>query len=638
MSQRSVVIPTDSNLPPSTAAHLHGKYYYVSYTTCEIKGISQHDLIDVGLSTQGNRYILSIIDLFTKYGIGVPIPDKKGVTVLKAFIERWAIGEGRVPEVLLTDQGKEFCNEHFQKFAELVQMKHITTKGYNSRANGCVERFNKTLMHTIKKQNAVAAEWDDQVPFAVYAYNSVVHKTTGDSPMFLMYGRDAKGGLEKIGDDACGVSYVDMDEYKNLLVQELNKAYAFVKEHALQEQQEHKVLFDAKHRISQKSYPQPGARVLVEIPSEKMGARYPKLTNKWRGPYRVIACSENSATLIPVAGSDREILKVPFENLRNIPQQMDNTPVETKKGRARLRHTFKHKDLKRDDVTMLVQKRLPMFPEMPTDDAWGILGQCPTLSLWVKDIVSWKDAFDLQYAMTLEKCLGTELLQSMSSMVFCFPGVELKSVALALKHVKLLKDEDTVAERIRKNLETTEVNVAVFVIPFSTSEQSKDSWQEAIHAVPKEIDVIVVFSHVTQFDHAKGETFTQLVKELYRLDGKINVLGPDFIVTFNLNRTLLNVSDRSNCLKYWEDLVRKAVARPAAAGRALLVRIVKEEKIIWPHLKLATLEPVETNQSAATEATGASGSGFGPIRAHNSRGSRSGSYGLGSYSKFRHNR
>ncbi|EFP06045.1 hypothetical protein CRE_09881, partial [Caenorhabditis remanei] len=116
--------------------------------------------------------------------------------------------------------------------------------------------------------------------------------------------------------------------------------------------------------------------------------------------------------------------------------------------------------------------------------------------------------------------------------------------------------------------------------------------------------------------------FTQLVKELYRLDGKLTVLGPDFTVKFNLNRTLLNVSDRSNCLKYWEDLVR----------------IVKEEKIIWPHLKLATLESVDTSQSAATEATGASGSGFGPIRAHNSRGSRSGSCGLGSYSKFRHNR
>ncbi|EFO85130.1 hypothetical protein CRE_21452 [Caenorhabditis remanei] len=101
--------------------------------------------------------------------------------------------------------------------------------------------------------------------------------------------------------------------------------------------------------------------------------------------------------------------------------------------------------------------------------------------------------------------------------------------------------------------------------------------------------------------------------------GRTNVVEY-FTVKFNLNRTLLNVSDRSKCLKYWE----------------VVERIVKEEKIIWPHLKLETLESVENNQT--DEATGASGSGFGPIRAHNSRGSRSGSYGLGSYSKFRQNR
>ncbi|EFP13135.1 hypothetical protein CRE_07702 [Caenorhabditis remanei] len=99
------------------------------------------------------------------------------------------------------------------------------------------------------------------------------------------------------------------------------------------------------------------------------------------------------------------------------------------------------------------------------------------------------------------------------------------------------------------------------------------------------------------------------------------VLGPDFTVKFNLNRTLLNVADRSTCFQYWE----------------ILARIVKEEKIIWPHLKLAISESVETTQTDA--ATGASGSGFGPIRAHDmSRGKKLGSYGLGSYSKFRQHR
>uniref|UniRef100_A0A8R1ELC7 RNA-directed DNA polymerase n=1 Tax=Caenorhabditis japonica TaxID=281687 RepID=A0A8R1ELC7_CAEJA len=190
------------------------------------------DLIDVGLSTQGNRYILSIIDLFTKYAIAVPIPDKKAETVVKAFIERWALGEGRIPDTLWTDEGKEFENSHFQQLCKMLQIKKVSTKGYNSRINGCVERFNKTIIHIIKKRSSVSMEWDDQIPFATFAYNSVMHRTTGESPMFLMHGRDSKHPIFMEGEDAAGIVYSDCDEYKTVLTQELLKAHRLAKEHA----------------------------------------------------------------------------------------------------------------------------------------------------------------------------------------------------------------------------------------------------------------------------------------------------------------------------------------------------------------------------------------------------------------------
>uniref|UniRef100_A0A8R1IKH7 Integrase catalytic domain-containing protein n=1 Tax=Caenorhabditis japonica TaxID=281687 RepID=A0A8R1IKH7_CAEJA len=87
------------------------------------------DLIDVGLSVQGNRYILTILDLFTKYGTAVPIPDKTSKTVLKAFTERWALGEGRIPHTLLTDQGKEFDNGMFQQFTRMLKIRHEMYQG-----------------------------------------------------------------------------------------------------------------------------------------------------------------------------------------------------------------------------------------------------------------------------------------------------------------------------------------------------------------------------------------------------------------------------------------------------------------------------------------------------------------------------
>uniref|UniRef100_A0A1I7UWV7 RNA-directed DNA polymerase n=2 Tax=Caenorhabditis tropicalis TaxID=1561998 RepID=A0A1I7UWV7_9PELO len=291
------------------------------------------DLVDVGLSIQGNRYMLTIIDLFTKYGTAVPIPDKRAETVLKAFTERWAIGEGRIPEKLLTDQGKEFDNELFSHFTKLMNIEHVMTKGYNSRANGCVERFNQTIEGIIKKKSPMPMEWDDQVAFAVYAYNSIVHKTTGETPMFLMYGRDSKVPLQKEGNGAGGICYAEVDEYKHLLTNALEKAHQLAREQAAQEYEEHKKFFDEKHKTSCRKYPQPGSRVLVEIPSEKLGARCPKLVNKWKGPYRVISVTKNSATVAPIIGDSKKILEIPFDNLRIVPPEMENVPIETKKGR-----------------------------------------------------------------------------------------------------------------------------------------------------------------------------------------------------------------------------------------------------------------------------------------------------------------
>uniref|UniRef100_A0A8R1DWG4 Uncharacterized protein n=1 Tax=Caenorhabditis japonica TaxID=281687 RepID=A0A8R1DWG4_CAEJA len=97
-------------------------------------------------------------------------------------------------------------------------------------------------------------------------------------------------------------------------------------------------MFDQKHKTNSRQYPLPGSRVLVEVPSEKLGVQCPKLVNKWRGPYRVVACSNNSAKVVPILRKMGEILEIPFDNLRIIPPQMDDILIKTVKGRAKMRN------------------------------------------------------------------------------------------------------------------------------------------------------------------------------------------------------------------------------------------------------------------------------------------------------------
>uniref|UniRef100_A0A8R1I900 RNA-directed DNA polymerase n=1 Tax=Caenorhabditis japonica TaxID=281687 RepID=A0A8R1I900_CAEJA len=361
------------------------------------------DLIDVGLSTQGNRYILSIIDF---------------------------------------------------QFTKLMKIEHIMTKGYNSRANGAVERFNKTLMHTMKKRTAVPFEWDDQVAFSVYAYNNSAHSTTGESPMFLMCGRDSMGPLEMAGEDAVGINYSDVDEYKCLLKQELIKVHKIVKEHADKEQ-----------------YSLPGSRVLVEVPSEKLGVQCPKLVNKWRGPYRVVACSNNLAKIVPILGKMSKILEIPFDNLRIIPPQMDDIHIKTNVA------------LGGDQSGVAVGYSLVAFgvPDAMSErrshankEMLLYMSHCPTLYLCCKDVLGWEQVYHQAYQEIMDAKVGTELLNPCKVMVLLDPVVHEGAVPI------MTKDIIGLTQGIEDQIITTMVNgrfqLLIFVIPVILDAAKVEVW------------------------------------------------------------------------------------------------------------------------------------------------------------------
>ena len=56
--------------------------------------------------TKGYRYLLMVLDVFSKYGWIVPIKDKKDETVTNAF--KTIFKKGRKPKYLCVDKGKEF--------------------------------------------------------------------------------------------------------------------------------------------------------------------------------------------------------------------------------------------------------------------------------------------------------------------------------------------------------------------------------------------------------------------------------------------------------------------------------------------------------------------------------------------------
>ena len=112
----------------------------------------QADLIDIGgLSRQNNgiRFLLLLIDVFTKRVWVYPLKSKQGVAV-EAALKRWLRDLGRpVPDKLMTDQGTEFTNGRVQA---LLRQRGIEWQPALGTLKACVaERANKTIQILIYK-------------------------------------------------------------------------------------------------------------------------------------------------------------------------------------------------------------------------------------------------------------------------------------------------------------------------------------------------------------------------------------------------------------------------------------------------------------------------------------------------------
>ena len=97
---------------------------------------------------KGYKYLLIVIDIFSKYGWIVPLKDEKGETVTKAFQQIFK--EGDKPEYLWADKGSEFYNKHMKDLLDKHNIKLYSTE--NEEKSSVVERWNRTIKTKMWKQ------------------------------------------------------------------------------------------------------------------------------------------------------------------------------------------------------------------------------------------------------------------------------------------------------------------------------------------------------------------------------------------------------------------------------------------------------------------------------------------------------
>lgn len=148
-----------------------------------VRGIDEiwaADLVEMqefAKDNDGYRYILTVIDVFSKYGWMKPLKNKTGVEVADALSNIFK-SSGRKPAKIWCDKGKEFYNKSVDKLVELYSTE-------NEEKSCVIERWNRTMKERMYKYFTAhnTRRYVDVLDELVSHYNNTVHSSTKMTPV-----------------------------------------------------------------------------------------------------------------------------------------------------------------------------------------------------------------------------------------------------------------------------------------------------------------------------------------------------------------------------------------------------------------------------------------------------------------------
>nr|WP_253310135.1 reverse transcriptase domain-containing protein [Rickettsia endosymbiont of Ceutorhynchus assimilis] len=234
-------------------------------------------------SERGNKYILVIMNYFSKWPEVFAIPNQESITVAQVLVDEVFSRHG-VPLELHSDQGRNFESAIFKKVCEIMGIRKTRTTPLHPQSDGMVERFNKTIEEHLTKVVAKnQRDWDKHLPLFLMAYRAAVHDSTGESPARIVFGRE----LRLPCDLMFGVPEEERREirdYADEVRARLLGIHDFAREHIQLASDRMKTRYDLK--ANSVGF-QEGDLVWLYNPVRKKEVS-PKLSSAWEGPYRVI--------------------------------------------------------------------------------------------------------------------------------------------------------------------------------------------------------------------------------------------------------------------------------------------------------------------------------------------------------------
>ena len=168
---------------------------------------------------KGFRFLLRVIDIFSKYAWVIPLKDQKSISIVNAFQKILDKSE-RKPNKIWVDKGSELYNNSFKKWLQDndIEMYSIHNEGKSVVA----ERFIRTLKNKIYKYMTLISKnvYIDKLNDIVDEYNNTYHRTIKMKPVdvkdntYIAFEKEVNNKV---------VDFVRISKYKNILPKDIHQ-------------------------------------------------------------------------------------------------------------------------------------------------------------------------------------------------------------------------------------------------------------------------------------------------------------------------------------------------------------------------------------------------------------------------------
>ena len=257
----------------------HEELYPIEKSASPFEHLHMDIIGPVVPSTRGSKYILSIIDGFSKYLLCFPMRDQTAITVTRILINH-VISKYGVPKFITSDQGRNFMSQILKDISDIFGFQQLFSVAYHQAANGQIERANRVVKTILSNYvDNDGRNWEDYLQLATMCYNSSVNETTKFSPFFINHGREMSLPIDRILKISLNPEE-DCTLFKESFSKKMAEIWQMTKANIEEAQKKQKENFDIKTN--------PANFEINDLVLKKVEVPDHKFSNKFEGPYRVI--------------------------------------------------------------------------------------------------------------------------------------------------------------------------------------------------------------------------------------------------------------------------------------------------------------------------------------------------------------